>query len=120
MAVAIRRAADPGAPDSERFGRRLTHDSQPWLAAPVTRRRSIDRRSARSKDRPVVKRVSAAGASYARLALFVVLFVALAAAGIAWGVRSSGVVPSDLGVLWDLRPIVLAALIALCVGLYAA
>jgi uncharacterized protein (TIRG00374 family) len=55
---------------------------------------------------------------YTRLGVFLLLFVGLAGAGIAWGVRSSGVVPGDLGVLWELPSGVLAALGVLCVGLY--
>jgi uncharacterized protein (TIRG00374 family) len=58
--------------------------------------------------------------SYVRLGLFVLIFVALAGAGIAWGVHASGVVPSDLGVLWTLPGITLGGLVALCGGLYVA
>ena len=55
-----------------------------------------------------------------RLALFVALFVALAAGGIYYGVRSSGVTLGDLGVLWQLPAITLVALAVLCILFYAA
>ena len=55
-----------------------------------------------------------------RLALFVALFVVLAGAGIWYGVRSSDVSLRDLGVLWQLPVVTLAAIAALCVLFYAA
>ena len=58
--------------------------------------------------------------SYVRLGLFVLIFIALAGAGIAWGVHASGVVPSDLGELWMLPVGTLVGLGALCAGLYVA
>ncbi|MEJ7602664.1 MAG: lysylphosphatidylglycerol synthase domain-containing protein, partial [Kofleriaceae bacterium] len=57
---------------------------------------------------------------YARLVLFVLVFVALASAGIAWGVHASGVVPGDLGILWTLPGSTLLGLVAACLGLYGA
>ena len=50
--------------------------------------------------------------------MFLALFVALAGGGIYYGVRSSGVTPSDLGELWTLPIGVLLGLLALCGGLY--
>jgi glycosyltransferase 2 family protein len=57
---------------------------------------------------------------YLKLALFVVLFVVLAAAGIWYGVRRSGVTWNDLGALWRLPIATLAALAVLCVLFYVA
>lgn len=57
---------------------------------------------------------------YWRLALFVVLFAGLATAGIAWGVRSSGVTLADLGDLWRLPVGTLVLLFALCFTIYVA
>lgn len=52
--------------------------------------------------------------------LFVLVFVALAGAGIAWGVHASGVAPGDLASLWSLPVETLVGLLAACLALYGA
>jgi uncharacterized protein (TIRG00374 family) len=53
-----------------------------------------------------------------RLVAFVILFVLLAAAGIAWGVHHAGVTPGDLRVVGKLPTTTIAMLVCLCLAMY--